>query len=67
MEKQGVVEWFTKADFSRYGHGNYVAIVSRAVVSSGEEPKTMFSKAKKMYPNKEIILWKIPKKEMMVL
>ncbi len=67
MEKQSVIQWFTKADFSRYGHGNYVAIVEKKVVSSGADPDIVFNEAKKLYPNKEIILWKVPMKEMMIL
>jgi len=65
-EKEGM-EWFTKADFGRYGHGNYVAIVGKKVVSSGRDPKVAFNKARKAHPNKEVILWKVPKKDMMVL
>ncbi len=61
------MEWFTKADFSKYGHGNYVAIVGKNVVSSGTDPEVVFNKAKKLYPDKEIILWKVQRKEMMVL
>jgi len=67
MEKENPMEWFAKADFSKYGHGNYVALVEKNVVSSGPDPEVVFNKAKKLYPSKEIILWKIPKKDMMVL
>jgi len=66
-EERDGMEWFTRADFGKYGHGNYVAIVGKRVVSSGRDPKTTFNKARKTYPNKEVILWKVPKKDMMVL
>lgn len=66
-DKQDTMEWFTKTDFSKYGHGNYVAIVGTKVVCSGTDPDTVFTNAKKLCPDKEIILWKIPKKDMMVL
>ena len=66
-DKQDTMEWFTKTDFSKYGHGNYVAIVGKKVVCSGADPETVYTKAKKLCPDNEIILWKIPKKDMMIL
>ena len=52
-------EWFTRADLSRY-ENKYVAIVGKTVACADEDPETAYTKAKKKYPGREIVLWKVP-------
>jgi hypothetical protein len=51
--------WFTKADLSKY-EDKYISIVGKEVVYADEDPEIAYTKAKKKYPNKEIVLWKVP-------
>ena len=51
--------WFTTADLSRY-EDKYVAIVNKDVVYANEDPEIVYQNAKKKYPNKEVVLWKVP-------
>ena len=51
--------WFTKADLSEYKDKN-ISIVDKEVVCADEEPEIAYKYAKKKYPNKEIVLWKVP-------
>lgn len=53
-------EWFTKADLSRY-EDKYVSIVDKKVVFADEDPEIAYREARKKYPNKEVVLWKVPK------
>lgn len=50
--------WFTKADLSQY-EDKYISIVDKEVVCADEDPETAYSDAKKKYPDKEIVLWKV--------
>ncbi|MFQ6073311.1 MAG: DUF5678 domain-containing protein [Methanosarcinales archaeon] len=59
------MNWFATADFKEYVN-KYIAIVDQSVVSSGEDPEEVYNKAEKEYPNKEIILWKVPRKDFLV-
>ena len=38
----------------------YIAIVDDEVVFSGEDPEVVFFTAKRKFPEKEVILWKVP-------
>jgi len=51
--------WFTKADLSKY-EDKYVSIVDKKVVSADENPDVAYKNAKKKYPGKEVVLWKVP-------
>ncbi len=64
--KDKTLEWFTKADFHGY-EDKYVAIVGEKIVGSGIEPGAVFKKAKNGFPEQEVVLWKVPKKDMLVL
>jgi len=51
--------WFTKADLSQY-EDKYISIVGKEVVCADEDPEVVYTKAKEKYPDKEIVLWKVP-------
>jgi hypothetical protein len=55
-------KWFTRADLHKY-EDKYVAIVDKRVVSANEDPGAAYVEAKKAYPHKEIVLWKVPRAE----
>ena len=55
-------KWFTTADLSKY-EDKYVSIVEEQVVCADEDPEVAYAKAKKRYPDKEIVLWKVPRSE----
>jgi hypothetical protein len=55
-------KWFTTADLSRY-EDKYVSIVEEQVVYADEDPEVAYGEAKKRYPDKEIVLWKVPRSE----
>lgn len=50
--------WFTKADLSKY-EDKYVAIVDKEVVYADEDPEVAYTHARRKYPDKEIVLWKV--------
>lgn len=52
-------KWFTTADFSEY-EDKYVSIVGEEVVYADKDPEVAYKQAKKKYPDKEIVLWKVP-------
>lgn len=54
-------EWFIKADLSKYEE-KYISIVDKEVVFADEDPEIAYNEAKKKYPDKEIVLWKVPRK-----
>ena len=51
--------WFTRVDLSKY-EDKYVSIVDKSVICADEDPEVAYTKAKKKYPDKEIVLWKVP-------
>lgn len=55
-------EWFTKADLRKYVD-KYVSIVDRKVVSADKDPEKAYKKAKMKYPDKEVVLWKVPQSD----
>lgn len=55
-------KWFTKVDLSEY-EDKYICIVDQKVVSADEDPKLAYYTAKKKYPNKEVVIWKVPQGE----
>jgi len=54
--------WFTKADLSLY-EDMYVSIVDKEVVCADEDPEIVYNRAKQKYPDKEVVLWKVPQGE----
>lgn len=59
------LEWFVKADLSKF-EDEYVAIAEEKVVFHGIDPETVYLNAKNIYPDKEVILWKVPKGDIFV-
>lgn len=59
-------ERFLRADLEKY-RGFYIAIVDGLVVECGEDPEKIYTKAREKYPKKEVILWKVPKEETLIL
>lgn len=55
----GNLSWFASADLRAY-EDKYIAIVDDEVVFSGEDPEVVFFTAKGKFPEKEVILWKVP-------
>lgn len=51
--------WFTKVDLRKY-EDKYVSIVDKRVIYADRDPEVAYTKAKKKYPNKEVVLWKVP-------
>lgn len=63
MEKN--YEFFMKTDLSRY-IGKWIAICNEKIVSSGDNPKEVFTKAKNLCPGHKPLLTKVPEKETMI-
>ncbi len=59
-------EWFLEADLGKF-KGLYIAIVGGRVVESGKDPERIYLRAKQKHPDKEVVLWKVPKEETLVL
>lgn len=64
--KDASYEWFLKADLSKF-KGMYIAIVDGQVVEHGSDPKEVYEKAKRRFPSKEVVLWKVPREEALIL
>jgi len=52
--------WFTKADLSKY-EDKYISIADKEVICADEDPEVAYTEAKKKYPDKEVVLWKVPR------
>ena len=59
-------EWFLRADLEKF-RGLYVAVVDGRVVESGERPEKVHAKAREKFPEKEVVLWKVPREEALIL
>jgi len=59
-------EWFLKADLSKF-KGTYVALAGGRVVESGKDPIEVHRRAKKKHPTEEVVMWKVPKEETLIL
>ena len=55
-------KWFTVADLSKY-EDKYITIVDKEVVCANEDPKIAYREAKMKFPDKEVVLWKVPQGE----
>jgi len=51
--------WFTKADLRQY-EDKYVSIVDEQVVCADEDPAIAYDAARKRFPGKEVVMWKVP-------
>ncbi len=60
------MKWFAKADLKKF-ESKYIAIVGKEVISSGDDPEAVYSEAKDRYPGEEVILWKVPRKDFLIL
>lgn len=60
------IEWYAKADLSKY-KGKYVAISDKKVVASGTNAKKVLEEAKRKYPKKTTYMAKVPEDETFVL
>lgn len=52
--------WFSTADLTLY-EDKYISIVDKQVVFADPDPETAYAEAKKRYPDKEIVLWRVPR------
>ena len=51
--------WFIKADLSKY-EDKYITRVDKEVIYADDDAEVAYTEAKKRYPDKEIVLWKVP-------
>ena len=58
-------EIYLKTDLGKYT-GKWIAICDKGVVASGENAKEVYKKAQEMFPNKKIMLVKVPEKEALI-
>ena len=59
-------EFYIKADLSEYA-GKWIAIVDGEVVASGDRADEVYDSAKKKYPDKEVMLAKVPTEDTLIL
>ena len=59
-------EFYINADLSEYA-GKWIAIVDGRVVASGDRADTVYDEAKKRYPDKEVMLAKVPTADTLIL
>jgi len=45
----------------------YIAIVDGQVVEHGDDPGEVYEKARRRFPSKEVVLWKVPREETLIL
>jgi len=62
MPMDKTFDWFSKADLSKY-EDKYISIVDKKVVCTDEDPEVACTKAKERYPDREVVLWKVPQGE----
>ena len=59
-------EFYINADLSEYA-GKWIAIVDGKVVASGDRADTVYDEAKRRYPDKEVMLAKVPTADTLIL
>lgn len=59
-------EFYINADLSEYA-GKWIAIVDGKVAASGERADVVYDQAKKIYPDKEVMLAKVPTEDTLIL
>jgi len=60
------MEWFSRADLRAY-EGLYVAIVGKRVAASGKDAKRVYSRTRRRFPCREVVLWKAIEEDMLLL
>ena len=65
MVKDKNYEVFMKINFEEY-KGKWVALCESNIVSFGENAKKTFEEAQKKYPNKKILIAKIPEEQTII-
>ena len=59
-------EFYINADLSEYA-GKWIAIVDGKVVASGDRADMVYDEAKRKYPEKEVMLAKVPTADTLIL
>jgi ABC-type hemin transport system ATPase subunit len=59
-------EFYINADLSEYA-GKWIAIVDGKVVASGDRADSVYDEAKRKYPDKEVMLAKVPTADTLIL
>ena len=59
-------EFYINADLSEYA-GKWIAIVDGKVVASGDRADEVYDEAKREYPDKEVMLAKVPTEDTLIL
>ena len=58
-------EIYLKTDLEKY-HGQWIAICDKGIVAMGDNAKEVYKEAVKKFPNKKIMLVKVPEDEAMI-
>ncbi len=58
-------QFFIKTNLDSY-IGKWVAICDKKIISHGKDPKKVYKEAKDRFPNKRIMLTRVPDKETMI-
>lgn len=58
-------KFYMKTDVSSF-IGKWIAVCNEKIVSSGDNPKEVFEKARKLCPGHRPLLTKVPEKETMI-
>ena len=53
------LKWFATVDLSKY-EDKYISVVDKEVVCADEDPEVVYRNAREKYPDKEVVLWKVP-------
>ncbi len=66
MQSDVNYEFYINADLSEYA-GKWIAIVDGKVVATGDRADVVYDQAKKRYPDKEVMLAKVPTDDTLIL
>lgn len=58
-------EVFLKTDLKKY-EGKWIAIAQNEIVAYGDNAKEVYKKAQEKFPNKKIMIVKVPEKESLI-
>jgi hypothetical protein len=58
--------WFAKADLRHY-RGKFVALVDCRVAASGKDAKKVLAQARKRFPGREIVMWRVVDEDLLIL
>ena len=65
MAENSNYDVFIKEDFEKY-KGKWVAICERNIVSVGGNAKDTFKKAQQKYPDKKVMIIRVPEEQTMI-